>query len=157
VTRVPPERFDEPHIEQLLVELIPTSRLPVPIERGLVAGLSAVLADVLRRVGVEAQYVHVGTADYRKHDGAALAAATPAAIAEDQHTARAGYLMPAMPNLTKLLERLQGGVRGAHDRDGLRAALRKFAKTLFGGNRVPLRDLADHAPINYVSLFSGRA
>jgi hypothetical protein len=44
----------------------------------------------------------------------------------------------------------------AHDTAAIRAAVRTFAARLFQGDPVPLRDLADHAPINYVSLFTGR-
>jgi hypothetical protein len=44
-------------------------------------------------------------------------------------------------------------------REAILSAVPGLIKRLFSAGtsgHVPLRDLADHAPINYVSIFSGR-
>ena len=77
------------------------------------------------------------------------------AITADQQAARAVYHGSLAPNLGHLMQDLLG-VFAAGNETAIRAAVRTFATRLFQGDPVPLRDLADHTPLNYVSLFTGR-
>ena len=159
VTRIPPETFEEADIAALLRDFVPASLHADPIADFLVGSVSAALARLLRALGVQPRYAHVGEAIYRDRDGHALSAQTPAAIVQDQSQARAAYQGSVTPDLRHLIEELGKallGAGGARDASAVRAAIRHFGARLFQGDPVPLRDLADHAPINYVSLLTGR-
>jgi triacylglycerol lipase len=156
VTRVPPEQFEQPHIHQLLTDLIPERLVSAPFVKGLVSIVAFGLSGALRAVGIQPQYVHVGEAEYKDRAGKPLASATTIAIAEDQRAARAAYPGSPLRALTELMQQIQTAVTTAGDGKRVRDAVRTFGTALFSGDPVPLRDLADHAPINYVSIFSGR-
>lgn len=155
-TRIPPELFEQPHVHQLLTDLIPGRLVSDPFARGLVSVVAFGLAAALRAVGIQPHYVHVGEAEYRDHAGTPLATATTRAIEADQQAARAAY--PGSPTraLTELMQQVRTAVTTPGDETHVRDAVRQFSAALFSGDPVPLRDLADHAPINYVSIFSGR-
>lgn len=156
VTRVPPELFEQPHVHQLLTDLIPERLVSDPFAKGLVSVIAFGLSTALRAAGIQPHYVHVGEAEYRDHAGTPLATATTRAIEADQRAARAAY--PGSPTraLTELMQQVRTAVTAPGDGTHVRDAVRQFSAALFSGDPVPLRDLADHAPINYVSLFSGR-
>ena len=159
VTRIPPERFDERNIERLLAELIPRSPLPDVMSRGLIKAVAAGLASALSGLNVQPEYEHVCDRAYGDHAGKILTPATPAAIEADQNAARAAYQGGFTPDLKHLLQQLVSAVFAAgvaRDPTAIRDAVRNFGARLFQGDPVPLRDLADHAPINYVTLFTGR-
>jgi triacylglycerol lipase len=159
VTRIPPTTFEEADIAALLHDFVPASLHADRIADFLVGSVSAALARLLRALGVQPQYEHVGEAIYRDRDGRAVNPQTPAAIAQDQAAARAAYHGSVTPDLRHLIEELGKSLLaagGARDASAVRAAIRHFGARLFQGDPVPLRDLADHAPINYVSLFTGR-
>jgi pimeloyl-ACP methyl ester carboxylesterase len=148
VTRVPPEQFHQSEIKELLMELVPDS------VAGSVPVVATGLALALRLFGIQPQYVHVGDAKYRDRSGKTPPAGTT--VADDQQAARLAYEGHVIPEPEDLLHSLRSAVTAAANAGGLRNAIRKFGAELFQGGRAPLRDLADHAPINYVSLFSGR-
>jgi pimeloyl-ACP methyl ester carboxylesterase len=159
VTRIPPERFDEPHIEKLLVDLIPERLRSGLIWKGLIRRLAAGLADGLAAVRVQPEYTHVGDTIYGNRAGQRIAA-TPTEIEADQGEARAAYHGSLTPDLPVLLTQLQGAVLAAGiagNVAAVRTAVRSFASAIFQADPVPLRDLADHAPLNYVTLFTGRS
>ncbi len=135
VTRVPPERFDRAHIHDLLHGFLGDGHAAGMAE----AALAALIAPFL----VNAGYRHHGPARYLDRHGQALA--TPPSddeVRSDQDAARAEYAA---------LKRLD--VALGSDPIAAIAALRNAAP---GGHQVPFRDLADHAPINYVSALVGR-
>jgi pimeloyl-ACP methyl ester carboxylesterase len=148
VTRVPPEQFNQAKIEALLVDLVPASI------KGLVPALATGLSLALRLLGIQPNYVHVGDAQYRDRNGRTLPAGTT--VAADQQAARAAYNGTFIPGSQVLINQLLAASTAAAGEKGVRDAIRVFFRELFQGGRVPIRDLADHAPINYVSLFSGR-
>jgi hypothetical protein len=159
VTRIPPERFDEPHIEKLFVDLIPEHLRSGVIATSLIRAVAAGLAGALTALQVQQEYEHVCGATYRDRAGRALTSSTPGAVEADQRAARAAYHGSFTPDLTHLMQELMTAVfaaGAAGDAAAMRAAVRNFGARLFQGDPVPLRDLADHAPINYVSLFTGR-
>lgn len=156
VTRIPPELFERPHVQQLLADLIPERLVSDPFAKGLVSMVAVGLSGALRAAGIQPRYVHAGDAEYRDHTGTPLATATTTAIAEEQKAARGAH--PGRPTraLTELMQELRTAVTTPGDGPHVRDAVRQFSAALFSGDPVPLRDLADHAPINYVSIFSGR-
>jgi len=159
VTRIPPPRFDESSIEQLFGELIPPRSRPGPMMDGLIKTVAAGLAGALRALGVQPQYDHVRGAMYGDNTGTMTPGITASAIAVDQQTARHAYSGSLTPDVKHLMHDLVTAVLAAGaagDASALRAAIGNFGARLFQGDPVPLRDLADHAPINYVSLLTGR-
>ena len=156
VTRIPPEKFEAPDIEMVLVDLIPESLRSEVFAEHVIKAVAVGLAGVLAALGLRPQYTHVGQPIYHDRHGVRSSFATSAA---DQQAARRDYKGGVAPNLLPVLRQFLTAVLTAgHDRDpaAVRAAIRDFAARLFQGDPVPLRDLADHAPLNYVSLFTGR-
>src|SRR5262249_32290351 len=98
--------------------------------------------------------------EYRDRTGQPLSPTTDLAIEkEDQRQARAAYPtggVLGILDVTQLLGTALHAITTARTADDLRNPLPDFAARSFSGGRVPLRDLADHAPINYVSIFTGR-
>ncbi len=146
VARVPPEAFDEPHLQQLLVEL--TDR-PL-VARAAAVALSAVLS------GIAARFVDVAPARYVNAEGRVTAGMTGDDVKGDQDAARARYRdghRPA-PSPGAIGSGLLDPIGVLPAGDSVRDRIRSLARRLFpgiAGGAVPLRDLADHAPINYVS------
>ena len=168
VTRIPPRRFEQEDIATLLRELIPTSRLSqdpraATAVLGLVKAVSVGLATALAVLGVQPKYEHVSEPIYRNRNGLRIGVgdATPSRhdIERDQQEARKNYQGSLTPDPDHLLHGLLGAVSAAilaRDAAAVRTAIRTFGVKLFQGDPVPLRDLADHAPLNYVTLFTGR-
>lgn len=154
VTRIPPEHFDRSHISQLLEELIPASLLGGLIGRGLVAGVAEALAVALSALHIQPHYVDVADPIYRDRNGMALTSGTTNSA--DQRAARAAYQGGAVPDFAQLARQIVVALAAARDAKAIRDAVRRLATGLFQADPVPLRDLADHAPINYVTLFTGR-
>jgi hypothetical protein len=149
VTRIPPEQFDLDHVRPLLAELAPGLSIPLVVERAL--------RTLLERFPISWQFEHVGQEVYADRHGRLGAAVDMG----DQAQARSAYpgliaghrggpepvswtalaALLAKPDLS-LPQKLEQVVNVLLD--GLR------------GDPVPMRDLADHTPLNYVSIFSGR-
>jgi hypothetical protein len=151
VARIPPETFGHDDIGRLLTDLTGSPRVS--------AGAALILSGVLRRLGVQPQFVHVGPARYADRHGVRQPRFTDADIEADQHAARASYRAGSTPGeggLASLSGLVTSGLSPERVLQSFRERLTAFLATL-GGDPVPLRDLADHAPLNYVSIFTGRA
>jgi hypothetical protein len=149
VARVPPEAFDQPHIAQLLTELT---------GNGTASGLAAsALAPALSLGGLTTHVAHVGAERYIDASGTVSGAPTEATVKADQQQARTDYraTRPLVSVSSTTVTAALGGVVGAFTgTGGVAAAIRAaWAHLLPGvaGGTVPIRDLADHTPINYVS------
>ena len=154
VTRIPPEHFDRPDIAQLFTSLLPERLGAGPLAQGVIQVIASGLASAF--ASQQVQYVDIGELHYHDRDGRALGPAAPDAIEEDQRRARENYPKLKIPTLEELKRPLEKAVAARGNAQQLRAAFREFGETLFQGTPVPLRDLADHAPINYVSAITGR-
>jgi hypothetical protein len=153
VTRVPPARFDDDHIRALIEDLTG----PNAVSRGA----ALVLSTLLSRIDADAQFVHVGPARYADLTGREIREvaddeADPD-VQADRARARQAYRQGrrAAPSGGPFAF---GQGLGALATDPFGAVSRGIADVLdaLREARVPVRDLADHAPINYVSLWSGR-
>ena len=149
VARVPPEAFDQPHIAQLLTELT---------GNGPASGLAAsALAPVLSLAGLTTHFADVGAARYIDAGGTVSGASTAASVQLDQTQARTAYRAshPLVSMSTTTVTAALGGVAGAlTGTGGVAAAIRAAWGHLLPGvasGTVPIRDLADHTPINYLS------
>lgn len=166
VARVPPERFDQAHLDRLFTELADPGRFG-PLARWLahsaLAASSMAIAGSFALLGLNPEFKHVSPRVYIRRTGQAAANLTEEQCLEDQERARADYRHDSdwMP-LSQLkaecraLKKLAVGAAGPTD---ALAALRAFFRerlAAFPNPRVPLRDLADHAPINYLSALTGR-
>jgi hypothetical protein len=110
IARIPPEQFDQEHVETLLTEIAGL--------QGLAHVGAFFVATALHILHREPHFTHVCPARYVDRNGTLKPDITDADRHRDQEAARQAY------------------------RTTLTSA--------------PLRDLADHAPINYVSAFAGR-
>jgi hypothetical protein len=151
VGRVPPERFDAAHFSTLFDELVQFDLLK-PVARLAASSLGR----AFERLDPPIAFAHVAPPRYVCRDGTVIDAPMAAEQAEDQRAARAAY-----PHSTTLqfaqLSTLFKGLRGlASGQDTLRAVVHRLFE-LVRGDPVPLRDLADHAPINYLSGITGRS
>ncbi len=159
VTRVPPERFERDPFFTLFNELGNFERLPAiarkPAEtlaKAVARGLEAAFSGAVPKI----EFSHVAPARYIRFDGTIVDNPTGAAQTQDQWTARRAYPHSTEAELGRLVKLLTSLGASAARRD----ALRNFTRGVFGlvrGDLVQLRDLADHAPINYVSGIAGRA
>lgn len=159
VARIPPEKFERREIRTLLEELIPARLHSGPFAKSLIETVAAALAAVLAALNIQPEYDHVCDATYGNQLGTTLPSPTTGAIETDQRTAREAYKGGLTPDIKHLLHELVSAVSAAtaaEDSNAIREAIRNFGARLFQGDPVPLRDLADHAPINYVTLFTGR-
>ena len=150
VARVPPEAFDRSHIEDLLAELTGSAAAS--------ASAAIILAPILSAAGLTAHFAHVGPARYIDPSGQVIITPTTAQhIRSDQQQARQAYnhthavaLTTAGP-LGAAVGALGAAIAGGTPMaTTLRGALAHLFPGLVGG-KVPIRDLSDHAPINYVS------
>lgn len=147
VARVPPEAFDAPHIEQLLGELT---------DARTAAGVVAhALSLVLSRAGISPRFADVAPARYV--NAAGIVTDGGGADPRDQEAARDRYRaahQPAPMNAGAILSSTLDLVHAASAAGSVREAVRQVGRGVFAGivgDAVPLRDLADHALINYVS------
>ncbi len=158
VTRVPPERFDAGHFSKLFGELGNFDGLN-PFKRKMAEAVAAIAAKILaqgfRALRPPLEFVHVAPPRYIRFDGSVVDHPGEATQSQDQRAARAAY-----PHSTaNQFDRLQALFKALHATTSGPSELRAFIHRLFGlarGDPVPLRDLADHAPINYVSGVTGR-
>jgi len=163
VARVPPEQFDRGHVGQLLTELAHPGLHDV-LERAALQGAAGAISLVFQGLRLDPRFQHAGTTFYADRNGRVLGEVTDQVRLADQDDARRAYTQPASPeSFRQLAERLRALTLTATAASGnpLQTALqilRSFTGHLFAGTgaSVALRDLADHAPINYVSLFTGR-
>ncbi len=152
VARIPPEAFNTPHIKRLFVELTGTAALADVTARALSLAFSA--------FGVAPLFASVGPPRYINAAGAVTGDAKPDDVRHDQEAARQSYrdthplpptrwaaILAGAPDLTGAVS-LAGSARAGVTRVGARL-LDGLAR-----DRVLLRDLADHAPINYVSAMA---
>jgi hypothetical protein len=147
VSRVPPERFDAAHLGRLLEEL----GVPGPSFIGRTLGW----------LKVNAQFAHVSTARYINRNGHVMETPSDAEQAADQEIARKEY--PYTPRQTRdqlvaLVNSLLTSSAGLPSVPDLQQVTGKLLRGVFNlvrGDPVPLRDLADHAPINYFSGIAG--
>jgi hypothetical protein len=149
VTRVPPEKFDPGHIGPLLGDLTG--------ERVLSLGLAQVIPLVLTVAGIEPTFADVGPPRYVSAAGTLAVGITGDGMKKDQKDARAQYRethhlpTPHWDAILSALGDLAKAIRaGQSVREGLHSVGARLLPEGMGA-AVPLRDLADHAPINYVS------
>lgn len=150
VARIPPARLDLESAATLLRELTGAG---FPVER---------FAAVLPSAAADERYVDVGDLVYADRHGTLRPGISAQALADDQREARSAYATRAGgPGAGHVLRQtLEGALAGALGSGDLGAALGSLVRRAgdaISAAHVPLRDLADHAPINYVSIFSGRA
>jgi hypothetical protein len=142
VARIPPERFDRGHFSQLLEELAASGKpkgFRDTLAEGARALVSAALEKVFAQVNPPIEFTHVCPPIYIRADGERAEGISPANLLADQQGARADYKGQTPP---------QSGLTFS-------AVLHDLTRVVSGG-QVPSRDLADHAPINYLSAFTGR-
>jgi len=162
IARIPPEQIDQRHVGDLLTELAHPG-LHNFLERSGLQVTAGAIALMFQSLRLDPQFQHVGIAQYADRNGKVLGEVTDQERLLDQDAARGAYTQPAHhESLSQLGERLKGlTLTTTASGDALPGALevlRSFTGHLFAetGPSVALRDLADHAPINYVSLFTGR-
>jgi hypothetical protein len=115
------------------------------------AGLDA----LFRPIDSGIEFTHVAPPRYVRFNGTSVDAPSADAQKQDQQNARIAYPHSATAKLDELATLIKNFPPPASGT----AALREFVKRLFAlvdGKNVPLRDLADHAPINYLSGITGR-
>jgi hypothetical protein len=149
VARIPPARFDLESAATLLRELT-GARLP-----------AMSFASIFPSTVGEDRFVDVGDLLYADRHGVLQPGISDQAREEDQREARRTYgAHGGGPGAGHVLrEALQEALASALRSGDLARAFRGLVGGVghaLSAARVPLRDLADHAPINYVSIFSGR-
>ncbi len=158
VARAPPQRFDAGEVGRLLAELLNPDRFAALAVQAVAQLVAPLLAELLH----DPRYEHVGELRYLDRHGTLVHDTTESTISGDQDEARREYADDLSGSATEhrpfgepseLLKRLGDAVKGSGS-----AGVRKFFAdfTNFDSAVVPLRDLADHAPINYVSALAGR-
>lgn len=162
VTRMPPERFDEPELRVLLEELGGMEvRSPVLAKILDVGGdISArVLSLFFRAADPGMEFVHVGSPIFIRSDGTRRERESAESIQAEQRAAREAYR-----GLIARRRRIMVPTTGEAPRSdpgeppssgGVGDLLRRLLPPVASGI-IPTRDLADHAPLNYVSAFTGR-
>ncbi len=150
VARIPPARFDLESVATLLRELT-GARFPVMS-----------FASIFPSTAAEERFVDLGDLMYADRHGVLRPGISAQALADDQREARSTYgAHGGGPGAGHVLrETLEGMLASALRSGDLVKALRGLVRGVddaISAAHVPLRDLADHAPINYVSIFSGRA
>ncbi|MCI0539926.1 MAG: lipase family protein [Verrucomicrobiales bacterium] len=165
VARVPPRRFDQPHLLKLMTELADldsvaaTNSLAAELARKAVEkalGLgAAAIAKAFDLVDENIEFAHVSPPRYIFANGRVAEGTSEDEMARDQRTARAAYQHRfTIARFTEFLagfSKLAGVGRGRVPR-----TLAQHLIEFLGIGQVPSRDLADHAPINYVSALAGR-
>ena len=133
VARIPPERFDQKHVSELAQTDLRAFFRPSLLRRAVAAIASAFHAPH-PDPDLDPHFKHAALARYADRNGQIQADITDEAVLEDQAAARRAYRQAAPKSFWQLGK--------------------LFARA---STSVPFRDLADHAPINYVSLFTGRS
>jgi len=140
VARIPPEEFDQAHIKRLLTELAGEQTLAEVVAQAIS------LLFLLKKP----HFVDVRAPHYVTAAGPIIENPPVANIRADQADARARYRSAPRANSARQGSHAQPA---AIDIAGVRQLLRERAGDLFtaSGPKLPIRDLADHAPINYLS------
>ncbi len=163
IARIPPEQIDQKHVGDLFTELAHPG-IHNFLERSALQVAAAAIAVVFKELCLDPRFQHVGIAQYADRNGKVLGKVTDEERLSDQDAARGAYTQPVHhESLRQLGERFKGltltttTASGGGLQNALQV-LRSFIGHLFAdtGDSAALRDLADHAPINYVSLFTGR-
>ena len=152
VARIPPEAFDKRHIKELFTEL--TS---APALTGVAA---TALSLAFSLAGIAPRFAAVGLARYVNAAGKVTDGAGAADVKRDQDAARQSYRGAHPAASANWAATLSGALNlagvasaAASVREAVTQVGRRFFEGI-AGNRVLLRDLADHAPINYVSAMA---
>ncbi len=169
IARVPPERFDRATLEALFTELAAPDGAKPLAEVGIHNGAKA-LSAALSFLGLQPNS-HLRQRIYGDQggtirDGVRGPGITEEELLDDQSQARAEYIRlhprSSLADLgARLKERLEK--EEAPQTDPERPAIPRLSRSLAKlialrkDLPVPLRDLADHAPVNYLSLFTGRS
>jgi triacylglycerol lipase len=165
VARVPPARFDQPHLLTLLKELTVFDSATKPTgvgaelahkasEMALELG-AATIAMGFGLVDPNIEFAHVSFPRYIRADGTVAEGLSNDEIAREQGIARAAY--PHRFTAARFTEFLAGFSKLAGiGRSDMPRTLAQHLTHFLGIGQVPSRDLADHAPINYLSAFTGR-
>jgi pimeloyl-ACP methyl ester carboxylesterase len=152
VPRLPPDRIDAAPLGELIAHLTGSAARARLAARGL--------ADALRVAGIQPTFRHVGEGRYADRHGVLRAAIAEEDRARDQGGARREYAARrGRPGGSAGLPAFRAAITLEATRGSVRAVLRALLRMAWEAvtpERVPLRDLADHAPINYVSIFTGR-
>ena len=165
VARVPPARFDTQHLFQLLSELTgfdsitgkttTREKLAQKVGEEALKLASAAIAEAFHRVDPNIEFAHVSSPRYIRADGTIAGEINEDDISSDQKAARAQYPHPLTG--AEFHEILGESPKLAEiSPDNIPRIVGQSLKHFFGIGQVPSRDLADHAPINYVSAFTGR-
>ena len=144
IARIPPERFDQEHVGGLLAELADPD-LRAFLMPALLQRVVAAIHSPFHAPRPNLHFKHAALACYADRHGEIQEDITDEdRILEDQEAARRAYRQPDAHEGSR-----------SHT---LMSFLRSATSHLFGDADAPVvfRDLADHAPINYVSLFTGR-
>ncbi|MBI5619155.1 MAG: lipase family protein [Gammaproteobacteria bacterium] len=146
VTRVPPPDFSPAALEALLMPLYPGDGAAV----ATLAQAAALVSTTLLRPLADPRFVHVGNLAYVDRDGRTCDASDEDAIRRDQETARAEYAAR---------HRASTPPRSFATWFTSGSFAEFFAQScaVLANGTVPLRDLADHAPINYVGAMARRS
>lgn len=164
VPRVPPRSFDQPHLAELLTELLEVDACELPQSESLALGAAQaagriaarVIAKTFRMAGLEVEFRHAGRALYFNSIGELWSDRDEGALRADRQTARGHYrvavhqAMPAL-NVERMFDRIAEVASGW--RGGAMAPLRSLFDDLRKSAtlaNVVVRDFADHAPIRYV-------
>ncbi|MSU63412.1 MAG: lipase family protein [Pedosphaera sp.] len=165
VARVPPALFDKPHLLSLFKELTDFD----PVKDATSAGSdfmrqaneqalefsAAAISRMFDLVAKDIEFAHVSSPRYIYANGRVSEGISENAIADDQRAARAAYGHRfTVTQLTVFLAEFSNLAGKAFS--ALPGAFAQHLSQFPGIGRVPSRDLADHAPINYVSAFTGR-
>lgn len=148
VPRVPPKRFDQAHLEDLLEPFL-GSGMKLCLAQSMLAKLAKVLLD-------SPTFSHAGAPIYIDRHGSILGTEMSADFKQvDQHMARNDYPVPAEPlRWQRFFKPLVHALRGL--RASFSGVLSGFTSLTRNRTTVPFRDLADHAPINYVRALAAR-
>lgn len=146
VTRLPPSEFSRDQLHTLFMELY----VGDGIAAGTLARAAPVLAATLRRAFGDPRFAHAGRARYIDRHGVLHRIYAEEFVHADQTAARAAYAAHHHTGSAPVPPRL---FRNWPAPDSLAAFLAMSLATLRNGT-VPLRDLADHAPINYLGAIA---
>ena len=137
VARVPPEAFDPQHVADFFMEIAGLPHFPVP-SFGL---------------GLPWRFQHVSPPRFIDPAGQVHDGLTPDRMREERAAARRAYGGPGLHLGLDRAAAARGLLRALRDkqqpREDIKETVRGIMPALDPG-RVPLRDLADHAPLNYI-------
>lgn len=165
VARIPPARFNEPELQRLLIELSNPKSIKAPLSdavEGAIQLVARLIAAAFAIADKTIEFAHVSKARCILADGTIAEGIGELEFQQDQQKARDRY-PHRLTNFQSLnfaeIAAVAGRLRnvfGLSPQDALRTFIRELSNLADFGH-VLSRDLADHAPINYVSAFTGRS